>query len=54
MFKFFTKNGVETRKRVRKYYVILMLSTHHCSLTVLRHRRSTLGRRAFSVAGPAV
>ena len=29
-------------------------SARRCLLTVPRHRRSTLGRRAFSVAGPAV
>ena len=29
-------------------------SASRCQLTVPRHRRSTFGRRAFSVAGPAV
>ena len=29
-------------------------SVHRCLLTVPRHQRSTLGRRAFSVAGPTV
>ena len=39
-------SDIASRQRLR--------SARRCLLTVPRHRRSTLGRRAFSVAGPAV
>jgi len=39
-------SDIASRQRLR--------SARRCLLTVPRHRRSTLGRRAFSVGGPAV
>jgi len=39
-------SDIASRQRLR--------SARRCLLTAPRHRRSTLGRRAFSVAGPAV
>jgi len=39
-------SDIASRQRLR--------SARRCLLTVPRHRRSTLGRRAFSVAGPTV
>jgi len=39
-------SDIDSRQRLR--------SASRCQLTVPRHRRSTFGRRAFSVAGPTV